>query len=360
VPRVQPAAMPLFVLALLCQPAFAQTPSAADVRSSPVVVITGTDAEGNTRLGTGFVVEPSGTVVTTYRTLRGLAKATVRLVNGDVHEIAHVRAVDAAKNIAIVQLRAFGLTAAVLGDSESASSDTKLIIRPASVSGPTSPVPVAVTAVERLPEGFRILTLSPEPDPLHLGAPLLSEDGQVIALLAAKSTTTTAAPIGVPINYVRALLPLDEKLSLEELSGPTPSSPAPPVTPTAASTVSSATAGDMQTGTVVFYRIRRFVGSALEPSVYCNDQELANMDNGRYFKAALAPGSYICRSTDQTVVSFNLAPGETRYMRVEILTGFMKGHGTIHEVQARQGEIEIQKLKPADADHIKAAVLADR
>jgi hypothetical protein len=59
-------------------------------------------------------------------------------------------------------------------------------------------------------------------------------------------------------------------------------------------------------------------------------------------------------------VSFDLAPGETRYMRVEILTGFMKGHGTIREVPTKQGEIEIQKLKPADADHIKTAILADR
>jgi hypothetical protein len=360
--RIHSAVLPLFILAL-CQPGFAQTttPTAPNDSNAGVVVITGTDADGNTRLGSGFVVETTGTVVTTYRTLRGLAKANVRLANGDVHDIEHVRAFDAAKNIAIVQVRAFGLAAAQLGDSESVGAGSKLVLHTNAANA--SPAPsVATTAIERLPEGFRILTLSPELDPVHNGTPLSTDAGAIVAMVASRATAPTAAPIGVPINYVRALLSVDEKLSLADLSGSKPPvtlTPSPAITTAPAATATAPTGGT-QTGTVVFYRIRRFVGSALEPSVYCNDQELANMDNGRYFRAALTPGPYVCRSTDSTVVSFDLSPGETRYMRVEILTGFMKGHGVLREVPPKQGEIEIQKLKPADADHIKAATLADR
>jgi hypothetical protein len=51
--------------------------------------------------------------------------------------------------------------------------------------------------------------------------------------------------------------------------------------------------------TIYFYRIKQFAGSSLEPSVYCDDQELARMDNGRYFGVTLTPGKHICRMGDK-------------------------------------------------------------
>ncbi len=38
---------------------------------------------------------------------------------------------------------------------------------------------------------------------------------------------------------------------------------------------------------IYFYRIKQFAGGGLEPSVYCDDKELARMDNGRYFGVTL-------------------------------------------------------------------------
>ena len=35
--------------------------------------------------------------------------------------------------------------------------------------------------------------------------------------------------------------------------------------------------------TVYVYRYKQFVGAALAPSVYCDDVQLARMENGRYF-----------------------------------------------------------------------------
>ena len=82
------------------------------------------------------------------------------------------------------------------------------------------------------------------------------------------------------------------------------------------------------------------------------------MDNGRYVKISLPPGPYVCRSTDKTVATFDLAANETHYMKIEIVTGFMKGHGVIQEVPVRQGEVEIRALKPADADNLRPGVKA--
>src|SRR5690348_5372300 len=79
---------------------------------------------------------------------------------------------------------------------------------------------------------------------------------------------------------------------------------------------------------VYVYRYRQFVGSALSPSVYCDENELARMENGRFFVAKLSPGKHTFRSNDrQAGIEVELKSGQEYYIRVEIATGMMKGHG---------------------------------
>lgn len=106
--------------------------------------------------------------------------------------------------------------------------------------------------------------------------------------------------------------------------------------------------------TVYIYRYKQFVGSALEPAVYCDESELGNMDNGRYFKVKLDAGKHAFRSNDkQSGLELDLKSGEDYYIRVEIAAGFMKGHGRLMLMQKEQGAYEIKKLKPIDASKVK-------
>ena len=105
---------------------------------------------------------------------------------------------------------------------------------------------------------------------------------------------------------------------------------------------------------VYVYRYKQFVGSALSPSVYCDDTELARMDNGKFFVAKFTPGKHVFRSNDkQAGVDVELKGGQEYYIRVELATGFMKGHGRLLLVAPEQGSYEIKKLKPLDADKVK-------
>jgi len=106
--------------------------------------------------------------------------------------------------------------------------------------------------------------------------------------------------------------------------------------------------------TVYIYRYKQFVGSALSPSVYCDDNELARMTNGRFFAAKLSAGKHIFHSNDkQAGIDVDLKAGQDYYIRVELATGMMKGHGRLVLVAPEQGGYEIKKLKPLDADKIK-------
>ena len=118
--------------------------------------------------------------------------------------------------------------------------------------------------------------------------------------------------------------------------------------------VASPDASPRDSALIYFYRIKQFAGSALEPSVYCDDKELARMDNGRYFGVALEPGKHICSMGDkQTGFEIDVKPGEEYYARITIDTCFWKGRGRLNLMQKEQGAFELKKVKPLGADKVK-------
>jgi len=128
-------------------------------------------------------------------------------------------------------------------------------------------------------------------------------------------------------------------------------SPSPAEAKPATSTDSPAPSGKAM---IYFYRIKQFAGSALEPSVYCDEKELARMDNGRYFGVTLEPGKHTCRMGDkQTGFELDLKPGQEYYAKITIDTGFWKGRGRLTLLQSEQGAFEIKKVKLLGADKVK-------
>src|SRR5580700_2039681 len=90
------------------------------------------------------------------------------------------------------------------------------------------------------------------------------------------------------------------------------------------------TAAKPSQASVYVYRYKQFVGSALAPSVYCDETELARMENGRYFTVKLDPGKHSFRSNDkQSGTELDLKAGQEYFLRVELVAGAMKGHGRL-------------------------------
>jgi hypothetical protein len=107
-----------------------------------------------------------------------------------------------------------------------------------------------------------------------------------------------------------------------------------------------------------FYRIKQFTGSALEPTVFCDEKELARMDNGRYFVVTLEPGKHTCRMGDkQTGFEIDMKPGEEYYAKITIEAGVFKGRGRLTLLAKEQGAFELKKVKPLAADKVKDKAL---
>lgn len=115
------------------------------------------------------------------------------------------------------------------------------------------------------------------------------------------------------------------------------------------------TAANTEEATVYIYRPSKWVGRALEPSVFVDDIELARMDNGRYFAFKMKPGKHIVHMTDDKKgYAIDMGPGQTYYFRVGLEAGMWKGKGKITLDDAERAMKEIKKLKFLGQDKIKA------
>ena len=120
----------------------------------------------------------------------------------------------------------------------------------------------------------------------------------------------------------------------------------------------AAVSGSSEDATVYIYRPKKMVGSALEPSVFVDEIELARMDNGRYFAIKVKPGKHIIRMTDDKKgYALDMGPGQTYYFRVGVEAGMWKGHGKITLDDADRAIKEIKKLQFIGQDKIKATAM---
>lgn len=133
---------------------------------------------------------------------------------------------------------------------------------------------------------------------------------------------------------------------------------AAPTTPEAKTGEATQLQAQETKATIYFYRTKQFTGSALEPTVYGDDKELARMDNGRFFGVKLDPGTHTFRMGDnQTGFEIDMKAGQVYYARVTIEVGFWKGHGRLTLMQPEQGAFEIKKVKPLGVNKVKDRTL---
>lgn len=97
------------------------------------------------------------------------------------------------------------------------------------------------------------------------------------------------------------------------------------------------------------YRQRRYSGSALAPSIYVDDKQIARVGNGRRVSIRLTPGPHTIRSDDKSsAISLEAKTGQDYFVRIDEATGFWKGHGRLTLVLPEQGTAEYALQKPIE------------
>lgn len=175
-------------------------------RVSPsVVVITGKTDSGDV-LGSGFVISKEGKIVTNLHVIKEMKSGAVQTANGDVFDSISVLAIDARRDLAIIQVPGFNLPVLEFGNS-----DTVTVGEPVVLVGTPRGLEGTVTAgilssVRDSGEGFKVLQTDAAMNAGNSGGPLVDNKAQVIGVASFKLGSAEGLNFAIPINYTRGLL----------------------------------------------------------------------------------------------------------------------------------------------------------
>ena len=185
--------------------------------SAAVVRVYGQTEVGQVE-GSGFLVSSDGKVVTSLHVIRGIRRGSVQLAGGDIFDSFTVRGVDERRDLAIIQISGFVLSAIELGDSNELQPGEPVLLvgSPRDLQG--SITAGVISGVRELSEGFKVIQTDAAANPGNSGGPLVNARAQVVGVLGFKLKDSSGLNFAVPINYVRRMLNnLDATVSVASL-----------------------------------------------------------------------------------------------------------------------------------------------
>src|SRR2546425_877086 len=235
--------------------------------SPAVVLIQQLDAAGNwTSLGSGFVVSPSGVIVTNNHVIApdaGAVKLTIKLPKGDVFTDVRVIYTEARRDFAVLSIKALGLPTLKVGDSDTVEVGDQVV----AIGNPkgleltfTSGIVESVRVDPS--QGYRFIQHQAPISPGSSGGPLLNMKGEVIGINTFTIKDAQNLNGAIPINYVKPYFADAPTLTWEEFarkSAAAPPAQAPPSAATPPPSPPSPAGGATSSpgaffGSVSFYR----------------------------------------------------------------------------------------------------------
>jgi len=144
----------------------------------------------------------------------------------------------------------------------------------------------------------------------------------------------------------------------EQSDQPAAMAPAPemsslpqPVAPEPVAPIAPAPAAPPAMGVIVMYRPGAIMGMGLGCPIRYHGTEVVELGRNKYAEWHVPPGRYIL--TNKTAsVEINVAPGESRYVRCQIKTGFLTGRADLQIVDRESfaehaSEFERKEVSPA-------------
>ena len=211
------------ILIMSCSNIFAEnTLSISDLvkKCGPAVVMIFNE-EGNktTGMGSGFIADSNGIIVTNYHVVKNATSISVKLKTGEIFKAIKVINLDKVKDICILKIESFDLPTLTLGNSNEINIGDNCIAI-GNPQGLENTVSNGIISGSRLYEGMNIFQITAPISPGSSGGPLLNEIGEVVGITSMtwKEAGTQNINFAIPINYVRGLLQNSKDLGIEALT----------------------------------------------------------------------------------------------------------------------------------------------
>jgi serine protease Do len=205
------------------------TPKEIVQRSSPAIVRV---EAGRDRLGTGFIVDKTGLIVTNLHVVAGMSDIRVVLYGGVTLPVLRIAGLDPERDLALLDVDPDApLSTLTLGDSDAMSAGDSVI----AIGNPLGVLDYSVSggllsSVRVVSEKLTVLQISAPISQGSSGGPLFNQFGEVIGVTTAIITAGQNLNLAVPANYVRAMAAAPTTVSLQEFAAATRDAEADPGT----------------------------------------------------------------------------------------------------------------------------------
>jgi hypothetical protein len=100
-------------------------------------------------------------------------------------------------------------------------------------------------------------------------------------------------------------------------------------------------------GRVYFSRAGEYVGAAVQPEIRMNNEVVARSVPGGFSFVDRPPGKYVVTAATEVenAVTFQLAAGESKYIKTAVTPGILIGHVTPTLEFPEQGQSDISRLR---------------
>ena len=207
----------LFALLVSVSPALTPAEVIRKYGDAVVVITTYSAAEDAIGLGSGFIVDSTGIIVTCRHVIAGAYPAVVRLLNGASFQDIRVLGVDSANDIAVIKVKGRNLPTVKLSRSDDVEVGEP-VIAVGNPKGLENTVSDGLLSGVRELDGSKSLQISAPISPGSSGGPVFNSSGLVIGVAAATLREGQNLNFCVPIQYARPLLAGTSSVSLEEFS----------------------------------------------------------------------------------------------------------------------------------------------
>jgi serine protease Do len=197
----------------LCRPSFADLAATADPSVVYIETIQAERKEGALGLGSGFVIDPTGLILTNAHVVRDASRIFV-VLEGKRYE-AKVAGVDAPSDVAVIRVEGDGFSHLTLGNSENVRVGDWVIAigNPFGLAHTVSAGIISAKGrtrndVDLDPAGYyNFMQTDASINPGNSGGPLLDLGGQVVGINTAIRAGANSIGFAIPIDMVKALLP---------------------------------------------------------------------------------------------------------------------------------------------------------
>jgi S1-C subfamily serine protease len=196
-----------------------------------VLIATSKETEDAIGVGSGFIVDPKGIIVTNYHVIEGAFPALVKLINGDIYDDIAIIDTDARRDIAVLKIKGYNLPTIKFGDSSKVKVGEQIIVIGNPQGLENTVTDGLVSGFRDFGEGYKLHQISAPISPGSSGSPVFNNKGEVIGIATSSIVDGQNLNFSLPINYVRGLISEETKMSLEEFSKKTTAKATPPALP---------------------------------------------------------------------------------------------------------------------------------